>query len=301
LKFIKRARNKRAGQESDDLLYHLHRTMSGKSPARTIKRVHASELFKDPSFEFCPRESALLGKLKRERPDEFVSTASRSSFDHGDMYANWLIGKLADAKLVVGDWQCLHCVHMYELQDRPKKCSECGHKHFEHIEHRFKSRTSGVSCGVDAIRKTVSGKHKAIEIKSMKKEEFSKLVAPLAEHKIRTNLYLRIIEDSNDPIRHKMDTNKAEIVYILKGGWERFIKPKDWKFEDDSYTVFKVFEIERDDTKTETKFQHAIRLKDFREGKKGMPLGLCSSVHCERARNCSVKKECFSGKYPGKV
>lgn len=300
MKFIKRAKNKSAGQDCDDLMYHLHKALAGHDPARTTKRVHASELF-HKDREFCPREFALLDKLNKTRPDEFVSAASRYTFDAGNWHGNWLVHKLADKGLVLGDWQCRHCAHMYELQDRPDKCTKCKHKHFDHIEHRFKSLTSDVSCGVDVIRKTVSGKYRAVEIKSMKKEEFSALAGPLAEHKIRTNLYMRIIEDSSDPVRHKMDTKKAEIVYVLKGGWEKFQKPKEWRFEDDQYTVFKVFEIERDDTKTQTKFEHAIRLKEFREGKKGIPLGLCSSRYCQRAENCAVKQECFSGKYAGSI
>lgn len=296
MKFVSKINKKR--EKEDSLLYHLHRTLAGYERARTTKRVHASELYSD-FREFCPREVALLDILKKRRPDEFISTATRSTFDFGDMYADWLIDKLADAKLAIGDWECRYCGEMYKFQTRPRTCRECDHHEFKHHEHRFKSKTCGVSCGVDTIRKTKGTKHRAIEIKSILKGEFEKLEGPLHEHKIRTNLYMRIIDDSKDPARKVIDTQTAEIIYICKGGYKRNDDVTKWGFQDDNFSPFKVFLVKREDEKTQEKWDHALRLKEFREGKKGVPLGLCATQWTERAEKCSVCSDCFSGKYPG--
>lgn len=297
MKFIKKFHKDK--ETPDSVKYHLHRHLSGTQKARGTQLVHASEMWKTDG-EFCPREYALLDILKKNRPDEFLSTSQRSTFNQGNMFGNWIAHLFADMGLAVGDWECKHCGNKYEFQKRPTGCDSCGHKHFLYHECRFISQETGLSCGVDLIRITKGNKHRIVELKTMKDEAFKDLAGPLAEHKIRTTLYLRIIADSGRPEANRIDTTSADILYYSKSGWG----PKDtdvvgWKIRDAHFSPFKEYEIKRNDKSTETKWYHARRLKEFREGHKGIPLGLCPTQFCKRAKTCSVAEECFSGRYKG--
>ncbi len=300
MRFIK---NKKA-KEPDTLKYHLHKKLSGTEPARPTKRVHASEMMKTGMYcadhEFCPREFALLDTLKTTRPDEYVSTSSRSTWNHGNMYANWIVHLFADMGKAVGDWKCQYCESEYKLQKRPRKCKECQHIKFKYEELRFLSQESGISCGVDFLFVQADDTLKPVELKTIKEDEFKLLAGPLAEHKWRTNLYLRIIEDSEGEFKECIDTSSGIVLYSAKAGWGAKDPDLDkLGFPEDVFSPFKEFLITRDDKQTQVKWEHARRLKEFRSGSKGMPLGICSSQWCKRAEGCSVVKECFSGKYKG--
>ena len=39
-------------------------------------------------------------------------------------------------------------------------------------------------------------------------------------------------------------------------------------------------------------------VKAFREGKVGMPCGICSTAMAKRAQGCQMKTVCFSGAFP---
>lgn len=68
--------------------------------------------------------------------------------------------------------------------------------------------------------------------------------------------------------------------------------------KDSPFTPFKEFLIKRDDAQTQNGHEAALKVKNFREGTKSMPGGVCSTSTCKRARGCSVKADCFSGNYP---
>lgn len=317
MKFLDKKRGKTTKKpvaskpKPDSLLFHLHDQMCTTQPARPHKRVHASEMNKQiltdyrgmVTHEFCPREYALMDLLNKERPDEVITTANQKVFDEGNATANILIHRFADAGLAVGDWECRHCGHKYRFRRRPKKCvvNNCGHLYFKYHEIRFRSKTSGISCGIDMFFLTSKETLQVTEYKTLKDDEFKKLEAPLAEHKARTSLYLRIIADSGftgDPI--PIDLLEARVLYTCKGGWG-WQDPEIDKYgkKNESFSPFKEFIIKRNDKLSETKWQHAIRLKEFRDQKKGIPLGLCPTQFCPRASSCSVREECFSGRFKG--
>lgn len=309
MKFVKTFQGKTQKDKPDSLLYHLHHKMAGPQAARPTKKVHASEMYKTifdgwaiKTHEFCPREYALLDVLKKDRPEEFITAAQQKTFDEGNMTAEWLIGMFADLGLAVGDWECRACGEMHKFRRRPVQCDakSCGHKYFKYHEVRFLSEQSGISCGVDMLFLNRQKKLEALEFKSMKDEDFKALAGPMAEHKWRTNLYMRIVSNSDDPRKDRIDCTRARVLYVCKGGWgwkdpeiKRYGKP------DETFSPFKEFTIKRDDKVTQVKWEHAVRLKQFRDKKKGMPLGLCPTSFCTRASVCSVREHCFSGKYPG--
>ena len=281
--------------------YLLHKTLARSEPARDHSHVHASDLLKKDLFhdlEFCPRHYALLDTLKRQRPPQFIHAAHAKVFGEGNTTANWIIHTLADAGLIVGHWECKYCHHEYKFCKRPAECKECCHTEFKYIEVRFRSRESDIGGGIDGLLDLGRPKLVIGEFKTMQDEDFKKLVAPLAEHKYRTNLYMRLVEDSKSKYRHLVDTKEAVVLYQCKGGFggkqDDLIKEG---ITDSVYSPFKEFKIQRDDSITQTKWDHAKALKDFRDGKTGIPLGLCSTSMCPRAKNCDTRHECFSSAY----
>lgn len=290
---------KRRTDHTGSLKYVMHKILCGYEPERSTKILHASELLKYDA-EFCPREFALLDLTGKTRPDRFVSTADRATWDFGNLYAAWLIDKLSKDKHVVGDWECKHCGKKYRFRSRPKQCKKCEHTHFNYVEVRFKSKSCGASCGVDLLWRMDDGKLKVVEVKSLKKEEFNTIAAPLAEHRWRTNLYMRIIEDSDHPCKDDIDTTEALVFYICKGGYKKDDTVKLYGLKDHAFSPFVEFAVARNDADNEQKWKHAVLLKKFRDDNGPIPLGLCKIPGVQRARNCPVRDECFSKRFAGK-
>lgn len=306
IKFNKKTKKKTSGvsNKNDTLRHHLHKQLQSKRPARSTKIIHASEMMKKDLFgnsgEFCPREYALLDVLGKTRPDEHIKTCSQMVFNFGHKIEDIIIDTLASADMVIGDWGCQHCNKEYGFQKRPKTCNECKHTQLNHIESRFTSEDSGLSCGVDLLVPTLDSGYRIVELKSIKDEEFKKLEAPLAEHKWRTNLYMRIVQDSSGKRKHKIITDEATVLYVSKGGYgckDRFLNKEG--ITDGPFSPFKEFKVKRDDKETNTKWFHSKMLKEYRDGKRKMVKGICRTNMCNRAQTCPVAKECFSKDYIG--
>ncbi len=164
-------------------------------------------------------------------------------------------------------------------------------------EMRFESPSTGASCGIDLLVKTGEPKLRILEIKSMKEDEFKALVAPKAEHKQRTNLYMRLVEEAG--YGHMIDCQRATVFVVSKGFGVQDEEIKKWGFGD-SYTPFKEFEVVRNDADTDERFERARMLKRYRD-EGVMPLGVCPTSYCKRAKDCDVVHACFSGKYPAQA
>lgn len=299
-----KGRSKERLKKKDSLRHHLHKQLQNNTKARSIDIVHASEMLKKKmygaDFEFCPREYALLDELGQTRPDEYIKTCSQMVFNFGNRVADIIVDTLGDANLAIGDWECQYCSKKYKFQQRPYQCVECDHDRFDYIECRFTSKESGISCGVDTLVPTLQKKHRIIEIKSIKDEEFKKLEAPLSEHRWRTNLYMRIVADSSGTRKNRILTDEATIIYVSKGGYGcKDLDLHKQGITDGPFSPFKEFIVKREDKSTDLKWYHAKVLKEFREGKRGMMKGICKTSVCKRAQGCPVSSQCFGGKYKG--
>jgi hypothetical protein len=120
---------------------------------------------------------------------------------------------------------------------------------------------------------------------------------PLAEHRARTALYLRVIaEDPEEGV--DVDTTEARILYVTKGGWgDKDLEVKKWDLTDGPWSPFKEFVVEASDELTGPYHEKAVALK-ARRGGGPMPAGICPTQFCKRAKFCQVHAECFSGQYP---
>lgn len=129
-----------------------------------------------------------------------------------------IVHHFADMGRAVGHWKCTACGKVHQFCKRPGKCENCGCKGFKPEEVRFQSAISGASCGVDMLVQLGGPKLFPVELKTMIKDQFAELVAPLQEHRLRTNLYLRLISESEQPWSNLVSTEEARVLYVCKGG-----------------------------------------------------------------------------------
>ena len=273
----------------------LHEHMRGRKPARPLTKVHASELTKEDGI--CPRLYALNDIDDTKPPDQWLSTSQVLTYDIGHMVQEHIAQTFADMGRAIGDWKCVACKKLYPFQQRPTTCS-CGSKSFKHQELRFESAVSGASCGVDLLLNLTPKALTPIEIKTIESEAFKELVAPLAEHKLRTNLYLRLISESADPKAKTIDTERALVLYVSKGGFGTKDPTLKSHGINDVFSPMKEWVVKRDDSQTDKLVAMAAIVKKWREGAIDMPHGVCTTALSKRASGCHHKALCFSGKHP---
>ena len=278
------------------LRYLLHTHLNGPEQGRSLARVHASALTKEEGF--CPRLYALADVTKAKPRDEWLTTSENVTYRMGRDQQDALVHDFADMGKAVGHWACRGCSRLYEFQARPLKCETCFCKAFKPEEVRFVSDVTSASCGIDMLVNLGDPRLTAVELKTMGKEQFKGLLAPLAEHRVRTNLYLRIIRESSQPWAKYVDTNRAIVLYVEKGGFGvQDDQLKTWGLKE-GFSPFKEYEIKRIDKDTDDYALRAKVVKDFRAGTVGMPVGICPSALTKRAVYCQLKNACFSGTYP---
>lgn len=281
--------------------YHLHKGLGGVETERSMDTVHASSVTKNsPTDEFCPRSYALHDLLKPDLEKVYTSAATRATYDYGHEVQDLAIRWMSRAGIAITHWKCASCSTMHRWCKEPAKCAKCGCRVLKPVEPRFESQLSGVSCGIDCLVKLESPKLQITEIKSMGKDEFSTLKAPLPEHRKRTNLYLRLVQESSDPIRDKIDPKAARIFYVCKGGYQYDADLLDYSDLDprEKYSLFKEYVVERDDKATDDLAQLGQAVLLWRQGVGVMPCGVCSNVGSKRAQSCRFRSPCFSGDFP---
>lgn len=277
----------------------LHARLAGYEEPRPHFPLRASDLLSSRG-EFCPREHAFMDMGLAKKKAEFIGTALRMTFNHGRFMEEKIRNDyLAD--LVVGQWECAQCNCLHPtFGKRPTvSCTKCGaYKRWLYQEPRFADPVSGVSGGIDFLLDTGATKAMIVEIKTMAPDDFKVLAAPLAEHKWRTALYLKLASDSQWSASERVNTNEARILYVTKSFGFKDETMKAAGLKDAPFSPFKEFTVKRDDTLLEVPLRKAIVLKKWRDDQKGMPCGVCSNGLTKRAQSCPAVAPCWSGKHP---
>lgn len=288
-KFLKRVAESPAELSIRDMITDR---LGGSSPARSNYPLHASELTR-PNPVFCPREAALHEHVEVKRPSEWVPPILRMTFDAGiDIQRRVNEDYLRD--VMVGHWMCLGCRYVYTFSKQPKgDCPQCHTRPgWRYVEVKFTQTDWGVVGSIDALVDVGKAKLHMVEVKIMGQDQWSGLAAPLAEHRLRTALYLRLIAESEETgWAAQIDTQNATILYWLRGYGKKV---------GSEITPIKEYRIKRDDGLTEPYVAKAKSLAYFRTNGV-MPVGVCGSVDDPRAKGCKVRDACFSGSYPAGV
>lgn len=281
----------------------IHAALSGWEEPRAHGLIHASELMKEK--EFCPREWAFLDLGLAKKRSEFIGTSLRVTFDHGRdlewrVRNDWLLSQ------AVGLWECGVCGHVHDSFGKaPKiKCPKCHWGHlWRYKEIRFEDPETGISGGFDLLLDVGNPKLHLVELKTMAPDTFKKLVAPLAEHRFRTSLYLDLVERSSIPYSNQIDTSKATILYATRSFGFKDDSLKTSGIRDSRFSPFKEFSVVKDPSILAVSRVKAKVVTTYREmlknGGGGFPCGVCPNGLCQRAQKCSAVSPCFSGKFMG--
>lgn len=278
----------------------IHRRLAGWEEAREHGVVHASDLMKE--LEFCPREWAFLDLGLCSKKDNFVGTALRITFDHGrSVEYNIRNNYLRD--VMSGYWRCKVCGTRHPTFGKAPKvtCGKCNWGKgplWEYDEVSFVSPHSGISGGIDGLVDVGDSKLRILEIKTVDKDEFRKLEAPLAEHRFRTALYLRLVEESEVPESNRINPTSASILYVSKSFGFKDESMREEGIKDAPFSPFKEFTVTRQDTLVESSVAKARVLHHWRTTQQGMPCGVCSNGLTKRAQQCAAIGPCWSGAYP---
>ena len=273
----------------------LHRGIARYQKPRPLDVIHASDLTSERE-EWCPRAVALMELEGVKAEPELITTAQRVAWEISSAVAEQVVRWLSNQNRAIGTWVCARCNEPHYFSREPERCACCEREVFHFEEYRFTSAYSDASCGIDLLV-PLPGKKKVeiVEMKALEKVEFKALKAPLAEHRFRTNLYLRLAAESTDPNAKKVNTQCARILYVAKGGWGvRCDVAKEYGINDGPWSPFKEYVVKRDDEQTEEVTQKARSLKLYREGAGELPVGVCPTPLCMRAKSCKVVARCFS-------
>lgn len=260
--------------------------MSSYDKHRGVDVVHSSDLTKGGNEKFCPREYALLHTLGKAKKGMPISASLRHTFDMGrDIEARVQNDYLGDR--AVGHWTCGSCGLTRTWQKRPKAGCDREDINCRWRYGEVKVQHNGVIGGFDLIVDVGKPLLRLIELKTMIKDEFVKLEAPLAEHRERTILYMYLLRHS--AYGKEVNTDKASVIYVAKS-FGKFDK------EQGAFSPFKEFEIQFDEATVEAYIQRSDRFGTYLTTGE-MPVGICTTSTCGRAKNCSVRSDCFSGHY----
>ena len=290
MKFLQQVQTE-ALKEKQTIIQRLMKDVAGYEKARSHKTVHASDITRDA---FCPRQTALLDLSGLTKKDEYINTAQRVTYDVGNVMSDLFREKWA-AKWTYGNWRCARCgeCRTFCLKPSGVMCKVANHKQecsWKYEEMAFVSQSYDVSGSLDAVVDLGAPKLFITELKIMAPTEFEKLIAPLPEHRIRTTLYMKLVEDSNSVYKPRLNLSTGKVLYVSRA-WGKMHKQYN------EILPFKEYNVERDDDALIPALAKAQQVRDWRKNKK-MPVGICDSSAVPYAKKCSVCSLCFSGKYP---
>lgn len=267
----------------------LDERLGGHEQPRSFgKYLHASELTREE--EFCPRMVRLMDVLSVRRRPVYVPPELRATYDDGrdkqDRLTNvWL------RDVARGVWRCGACGAESAFGRAPDggRCSFGDHPiacAWRYREPVAVDRENGIRGGIDLVLDTGEAMLRPVEVKIMTQSQFKTLRAPLWEHRLRTNLYLRLIAAS-DFLRTVVSSAEATVIYLCRGyGTQQ---------DDGEVSPFKEFAVRRDDGETDELVARAQLVRVSREAGTVPDERVCSTSVCSRARQCPVRKQCFSG------
>ena len=218
--------------------------LGGPTPGRSMKILHASDVTR---IDFCPRRWALFDVFEKDAPSDYVSTAMDVTFRMGKVTEMLLVEEWA-GQAVVGNWRCRHCGEQRTMVPKPDGyCKLKVQKHWwQYLQLVVDTPVYGIQGGIDALFNIGTPQLVITEIKTMNPVEFDAIVAPLPEHRLRTNLYMKIVAESQHPFREKINTTEARVLYISRGygklnaQWNEILPFKEFvvKRDDDDLAEF---------------------------------------------------------------
>lgn len=263
-----------------NLVAALRDRLRGKEKPRSLEVIHASDI---TSEEFCPRRVALLDLTNKAQAERWIQPALRVTFDMGRI-AERLLREEWLGDIAVGNWRCEKTGEERWFSNKPQ-----GAGRWRYVETPFFNQEAEVQGSPDLFVDLGAPKLFVVECKIMAADEWDKIVAPLAEHRIRTNLYMRLIDTSKNELKDKINVQEARVLYVSRGYGR--MHPTLGEI-----LPFKEFVVKRDDVETQPYWKNGLDVKKWRT-EQVIPVHKCATLGAKLAQKCPVAKECFSGTY----
>lgn len=280
----------------------LHTKFGHRDEARNPKTVHVSMLTDHrATHEYCPRESALSYLHALPSQDRWIATSERLTYDIGSFVHDHLVRKMTAH--LVGDWYCPNCEN--EWRGEFSRCRNCKYIPI-YREMFFRSPTYGVIGSVDMCLDLGFKNKKAIivEMKSIEKDAFLKLVMPTAEHRQRVLGYLHLLKDAAKEdkwIKKNIELKFGYVLYISKG-YGHYFKNKGSGGVNEKYSPFQEFICRPKDGAQQHVEEMFLRAGEYWDWKNEDQSGAlpnriknCSGLKSKRALKCIACKECWDG------
>jgi len=265
----------------------LRKNLGGWQPARDIQVLHASDITKP---RFCARKWVILREEHKPLKDQYVTAALQATFDVGNATARLVVEEWM-REYAIGNWFCASCGATASMTSKPgtSGCSShSGTHHWRYVEPVFVSPQFGISGSVDLLADLGGHKWQVVELKILNVDDFATIKVPLPEHRIRTNLYLKLIADSSSVWKDRINLHEGRVLYVSRGYGKKHETL-------DEILPFKEYVVKRDDKDLIPYLQQGMAVG---MGQKGVyPSGVCSTALDKQAKACSVCKQCFSGMY----
>lgn len=283
---------------NDSLVGELHSALRNYADARSVSKIHMSDVT-NPDRTFCPREFALCRQLDIPRKGRFIGAPLQATFDIGNaihdlVRENWL------GHLGLGHWRCVRCDFEHKFTYRPAACKSCGqNKHrFEYVEVELKDPDTLVSGSLDFLtafgRKT---SYKVVEVKSIDKDQFKTLEAPMAEHRLRVQGYLELAKRSAKEVPIEIELTYGYVLYASKSYGFKTDGVQGAGFTD-TVSSFKEYRVDAAPEAIVPHLERALGVKEY-ETSGTLPGPICYAITETRAKQCSAAKHCFSQAYGG--
>ncbi|NIT54898.1 MAG: hypothetical protein GWN00_01220 [Aliifodinibius sp.] len=220
-----------------------------------------------------------------------IGTSLTATYDLGKSLQDYLNQEWG-VEWCIGTWKCRYCGLDYSFTLRPKNCERCKHEYFSYFEEVFENSEYGVTGSVDFIDAGYSPRYRMTEVKTIVKDDFKKLSMPLAEHRLRTQIYLELIAKSSDHRTSRLHAGKASVLYICKGYGVSDPTIKEYGIQDQQFSPFKEYVVERNTEAVKPYLEKAREVVLFQQKKQKLPEPMCPNDYCSRAKKCCVVKYC---------
>lgn len=274
------------------LKYYIH-TLKTKDSGHEIGVLHASDLTNQET-EFCPRERVYLIRAKNiVFKTRHLDTCLAYTFALGYAIESLIVNWAKD--IAWGKWQCAQCGNE-SVGLRPAKCVKCDStKAMVYRGLVVHCKDLNLSGSIDLLIKLPGEqKVKLTELKSIDKDYFTTLVAPYAEHTVRTQLYMELVRRCSELPEYKhlkqVDTDEGLVFYAMKGYGKSDKDLSKWPGVTDKMSPFKEFRIKKGDMSLQFAKARAVVIAMETND---IPERLCGSKLEPRAINCMFVEKCF--------
>lgn len=255
-------------------------TLSEPVEARGYWKAHSSDLTKS---DYCPRKVAFWREAGGPRELEKINPTLHMTFKQGNLTAD-LFCEYLGGKSVWGNWVCRHCDDYKEHSFKPKPCSCHPNATWKYEELCFEHLDNGASGSIDAfVDLKRNGMLTLVELKIISPDEFEKLLMPNWEHRVRTQMYLEIIKNSDHKAKRFINLDKAKVFYICRTHGKKVRN---------RVTPFKEFDVPAMPEQTVTYLQKAKEIRMWEETGY-YPAPICTDYECDIACKCKFRDKCF--------